>query len=242
MDDGPRRGIRDNGLRCAGYEPVADLDPRIVEALLEALRDHGIAAYAEPTPGTTGGYGERRLPDRPIDRLWVDRLQAVRAREVIGAERAEESAPPEQESTTGDAGTQGSGAEIDFDRAWQDVLASLHASPSSTPAWPASENLAAVRAVDDEPPDEDADGASYDPADEAHFEPPPPPPFPKLRRVTLGALAAIALGLVILATDFAGGSLRPVAILAILVGVGSLVWNMRNGPPTDSGWDDGAVV
>ena len=52
--DGPRRGSRDNGLRCANYTPVADLDPRVVDALLATLRDEGIAAYATPTPAATG--------------------------------------------------------------------------------------------------------------------------------------------------------------------------------------------
>ena len=32
--DGPRRGARDNGLRCSGYVAVADFDPRIADALL----------------------------------------------------------------------------------------------------------------------------------------------------------------------------------------------------------------
>ena len=36
---GPRSGARDNGLRCAGYVPVGDLDPRVADALLESLRN-----------------------------------------------------------------------------------------------------------------------------------------------------------------------------------------------------------
>jgi hypothetical protein len=38
------------------------------------------------------------------------------------------------------------------------------------------------------------------------------------------------------------GSLRLVGLFALVGGALSLVWNMRQGPPTDSGWDDGAVV
>jgi hypothetical protein len=60
--------------------------------------------------------------------------------------------------------------------------------------------------------------------------------------VTLAALAAIAVGLLMLATNFDGGSWTFIAVVAVLGGLASLVWNMRNGPPTDSGWDDGAVV
>jgi hypothetical protein len=212
--DGSRRGSRDNGLRCANYAPVADLDPRVVDALLAALREEGIAAYAAPTPAATGGAMEVRLPSRPIDRLWVDDTQVTRAKVLVDRESSEQPAP----------------ADVDFESAWQQVLASLQATPGpATPSWP-----------EEEPP-ADLD-YSYDPADEAHFEPPPPPPLPRLRKATLGALAVMVFGLLIIATDVAGGSLRIVGILALIGGAASLVWNMRQGPPTDSGWDDGAVV
>src|SRR3954447_12811336 len=92
--DGPRRGARDNGLRCSGYVAVADLDPRVADALLEALRDNGIAAYAAPTPRSVGGAMETRLPDPPIDRLWVDRAQTDRARAVIERENGDTAEPP----------------------------------------------------------------------------------------------------------------------------------------------------
>ena len=212
--DGPRRGSRDNGLRCANYTPVADLDPRIVDALLASLRDEGIAAYAAPTPATTGGAMELRLPDRPIDRLWVDDTQLARAKDLVDRESS----------------TEPSAEDVDFESAWQQVLASLQATPGeATPSWPEAEPPAEL-------------GESYDPADEDHYDPPPPPPLPRLRRVTLAALAVMAFGLVILATNVDGGSLRIVGVLAFLGGVASLVWNMRQGPPTDSGWDDGSVV
>lgn len=212
--EGPRRGTRDNGLRCANYAPVADLDPRVVDALLANLRDEGIAAYASPTPAATGGAMELRLPSRPVDRLWVDDTQLARAKDLVNRESAEKPAPED----------------IDFESAWQQVLASLHATPGpAAPSWP----------EDDEPP---TYAESYDPAEEDHFEPPPPPPLPRLRKSTLGALAVMAFGLLIIATNVDGGSLRIVGLLALIGGALSLVWNMRQGPPTDSGWDDGAVV
>jgi hypothetical protein len=218
--EGPRRGNRDNGLRCANYAPVADLDPRIVDTLLDALRDEGIAAYAAPTPAVAGGAMELRLPSRPIDRLWVDDTQLARAKDLVDRES---SGPPVPAPASGPT-------DIDFESAWQGVLASLQATPGAeTPSWP----------EEDAPPEP---GESYDPADQDHFEPPPPPPLPRLRKATLGALAVMAFGLLILATNVAGGSLRVVGVLALLGGVASLVWNMRQGPPTDSGWDDGAVV
>jgi hypothetical protein len=227
--DGPRRGTRDNGLRCAGYVAVADLDPRVADALLATLRDAGIAAYAAPTPATNDGTLESRLPDRPVDRLWVDDRQTQRARELVEDEAAETRAPavPAEPLTT-------TSPDPDFDAAWQGVLASLQSTPESPmPAWPDE---------DSEPADSEAELEPVDPADDAHFVPPPPPPLPRLRPATLAALASIAFGLAILATNFDGGSLTILAVLALFGGLGSLIWNMRNGPPTDSGWDDGAVV
>jgi hypothetical protein len=214
--EGSRHGTRDNGLRCANYAAVADLDPRVADALLAALREEGIAAYAAPT-AVTGGAMESRLPDRPIDRLWVDDSQVARAKALVEQESASQVAPPDP----------------DFETAWQQVLASLQATPGpASPSWP-----------EEEPSDylED-DERSYDPADEDHFQPPPPPPLPRLRKSTIGAIAAIVFGLLILALNVDGGSLTVFALLAILGGVVSLVYNMRQGPPTDSGWDDGAVI
>jgi len=228
--DSTRRGSRDNGLRCANYAPVADLDPRIVDVLLTTLRDEGIAAYATPTPAATGGAMEVRLPSRPIDRLWVDDTQIARAKDLV-----------ERESTQRDDRAESLPVDNDFESAWQQVLASLQSTPGpATPTWPEDEpeSYDAGFGTDDEESFDD----SYDPADEAHFEPPPPPPLPRLRKSTIGACAAIVIGLLILITNLDGGTFTAVAILAILGGVVSLVWNMRQGPPTDSGWDDGAVV
>jgi len=227
--EGSRRGSRDNGLRCANYVAVADLDPRVADALLITLRDEGIAAYAAPTT-STGGAMETRLPDRPIDRLWVDDTRVARAKELVDAESTSQLVAPDP----------------DFETAWQQVLASLQATPGpASPSWPEDESVESIslrRSDDADRRDGDEDDYSYDPADEDHFEPPPPPPFPRLRKSTVGALAAIAFGLVILATNLDGGSFTFVALICILGGVVSLVYNMRQGPPTDSGWDDGAVV
>lgn len=223
----PRRGTRDNGLRCAGYTAIADLDPRIADALLETLREAGIAAYAEPTPGTTVGYMERVLPDRPIDRLSVDNNLVAEARTIVA--REQETHEPERVDN------------LDFDQAWQDVLTSLRspaAAGSPIRSWPESEDVDAGPAPDD---DLDLDEVAAD-SDDAHFEPPPPPPLPRFRRVTLAAVTAIAVGLLILVTNLDGGSFTVLGLAAIVGGVVSLVYHMRQGPPPDSGWDDGAVV
>ena len=228
MTDGTaRHGARDNGLRCGGYVAVADLDPRVVDALLSVLRDAGIAAYAAPTPASTGGAMESRLPSRPIDRLWVDDQQVTRAKDLV----AEQTREP------------------DIDAAWQQVLASLQ-SPSSSPVppWPVTEDVDApagtgsdarlIRAADVD----DSELVQDDLEDDEHFVPPPPPPLPRFHRKTVAAIASIAVGLLILATNLDGGTFTVLAVLAILGGLASLVWRMHDGPPTDSGWDDGAVV
>jgi hypothetical protein len=230
MTDGTaRHGARDNGQRCGGYVAVADLDPRVVDALLSVLRDAGIAAYAAPTPASTGGAMESRLPSRPIDRLWVDDQQVTRAKDLV----AEQTREP------------------DIDAAWQQVLASLQ-SPSNSPVppWPVTEDVDTgtesasdarlLRAADVDADSELAD--EDDAADDEHFVPPPPPPFPRLHRKTVAAITSIAVGLLILATNLDGGTFTVLAVLAILGGLASLVWRMHDGPPTDSGWDDGAVV
>ena len=223
-----RRGTRDNGLRCGNYAAVADLDPRVIDELLTVLRDAGIAAYAAPTPADMGSYMEARLPARPVDRLWVDDRQVEQARALIEAE--DDSVP-----------------EPGADAAWQQVLASLQSTSSEpVPPWPVSEDVDGpydadqhvIRAASVDVDDDEEGGFDED----EHFLPPPPPPLPRLHNKTLAALASIALGLLILATDFDGGSFRVVAVIAVLGGLVSLVWRMRKGPPTDSGWDDGAVL
>ncbi|MGN6472883.1 MAG: hypothetical protein ACTHK4_04415 [Mycobacteriales bacterium] len=237
---GPRSGARDNGLRCAGYVAVGDLDPRVADAILDSLRAEGIAAYASPTPASRGGYLELRLPARMTDRLYVDSTKSERAIELVGLERAE----AEPDVALGPS----VGADLDVDAAWQQLLASLKSS-SDTATWPNRENVTESRRpahLDDIP----LEGLELErltttgpvDLDDEHFQPPPAPPLPRLRGVTVAALAAIGLGVLVLVTKFDGGSLGWLAIAAIIGGGIALVWNVKNGPPTDSGWDDGAVV
>jgi hypothetical protein len=224
---GPRSGARDNGLRCANYVAIGDLDPRVADALLETFRSEGIAAYVTPTPATRGGYLETRPSSHLTDRLYADAERAERAHELL----------PPADATP----------EIDFDSAWQQVLSSLQStSPSDSPVppWPVSEDVdpSTTQVPIELPAEFSAVSGSGDPALDDHFVPPPPPPLPKLRRVTALALLAIIGGILVLATQFDDGAFDWLAILAILGGGGALVWHMKEGPPTDSGWDDGAVV
>jgi hypothetical protein len=237
---GPRPGARDNGLRCGGYVAAGDLDPRVADALLDALRAEGIAAYASPTPAARGGYLELKLPDQLTDRVFVDAEKSARAMELFAEEQSESShaAAPAESPASSSRGP----ADLDVDAAWQQLLTSLQ-SPSTAVTWPDREDVAAGSP----PATFDAEQlsvgtASYDDPDDEHYVPPKPPPLPKLRPVTLGALACIIGGLVVLITGIDGGDLSWIAWLAIIGGGGALVWYMKDRPPTDSGWDDGAVV
>jgi len=83
------------------------------------------------------------------------------------------------------------------------------------------------------------------PTDEEGYEPPPPPPLPRLSAPVVGALLAIAAGLVLLFRSDTLGLSEPVRLLlslcGILGGAGALVWRLRDGWSDDDP-DDGAVV
>jgi hypothetical protein len=237
---GPSAGSRDNGLRCGSYVAVGDLDPRVADAMLETLRSEGIAAYVAPTPAVKGVGMELHLPARMTDRLYVDSTKSERASGLVDREKqdAEPAARPSASL----------GADVDVDAAWQQLLTSLK-SPTAATTWPTREDIS-ERNRPDHLDDMPLDGPEYDllsnldqvDLEEEHFVPPPPPPLPKLRRATIGALSAIAGGIVLIVTNFGGGAFAWPGILLIIGGSVALVWNVRQGPPTDSGWDDGAVV
>ena len=221
MSESPGRGSRDNGLRAGNYVAVGDVDPRVADALLDTLRDSGIAAYAAPAAGTVGGSFETRLPSRPLDRLFVDDQQLERAREIVRDETPAPDPTP------------------DFESSWQQVLTSLQSNPThlSTP-WPERENLS----LEEREQAYDEEVAATEP--DEHFEPPPAPPLPKLRRATWTALATMVFAVVVLVTNVGGRVLGVLAFLVFVAAAASLVYNMRQGPPSDSDsdWDDGAVV
>src|SRR3954453_7464040 len=178
-EDAARRGTRDNGLRCGSYSPAADVDPRVADALLSALRDEGIAAYAAPAPAVTGGIMEPRLPDSPTDRVWVDDQELARAKVIVSRHAGEPDEAP-------------AGA-ADIDAAWQQVLASLQStSTSPVPPWPVSEDVDGsesrlIRPASAESDEDDEDDEAEEEqlaSDDEPFVPPPPPPLPRLHRKT----------------------------------------------------------
>jgi hypothetical protein len=91
--------------------------------------------------------------------------------------------------------------------------------------------------------------ADWDPdavAEDEHFVPPEPPPLPRLRPGTLFGILLLAIGVVLLAAPTAIGLApriaTPLALVSMAAGIGWLVLRMRQGPPPDSGWDDGAQL
>ncbi|ANZ42439.1 hypothetical protein BBK82_02155 [Lentzea guizhouensis] len=93
-------------------------------------------------------------------------------------------------------------------------------------------------------PEDDDDRDRPEPDD--HYVPPEPPPFPVLRASTIVALVILVLGIVLLVAPGLFGlhaSLgTPLSLVALCAGIGLLILRMRNTPPPDSGWDDGAQV
>ncbi|MER6829426.1 hypothetical protein ABT352_25820 [Streptosporangium sp. NPDC000563] len=153
----------------------------------------------------------------------------------------------------------------DEDEVWRQIVASFNDTAerdSADQPWPDSENLPA------EPPrrvikqsDEEDLLREDDPADEAetgteqsggedeegHYVPPPPPPLPKTDATTKIAWLALFGGPAYLLLSAAlGWNLQGwmlfTAVAAFIGGFVALVVRMGDGPPNDSGWDDGAVI
>lgn len=85
------------------------------------------------------------------------------------------------------------------------------------------------------------------PAEQERYIPPPPPPLPRFSKHTVGALLTVAFGVFVLSLgsrllDMDPDGAFKVGILAIVSGIGYLIWRMRDGPPDGDRPDDGAVV
>lgn len=102
---------------------------------------------------------------------------------------------------------------------------------------------AAAHARTHGPPADDPD--DNDDAED-HYVPPEPPPFPRPQPATVGAAALFLLGVVLLVAPWVIGFSSQYGLpLGLLSITGSLVWlgsRLRQGPPPDSGWHDGAQL
>jgi hypothetical protein len=220
---------RGNGLTADAYVPLADLTPQLADAMLTALREAGIAAYAAPAPGEVGGYLDVRLPEEPTDRLYADASAKKAAEDIL------ESRLPELRA---DYAASRNEAEI-----FAEIVAGFDSEPGDEARWPAEEN---VEDGPDEPalPTRVVKPATGDEDAEDHFIPPTPPPLPKPDAMTRLAWIALLGGPVYLvAAVFLRWEVPSwaafTAVAAFIGGFVALVLRMGDEPPED---DDGAVV
>ncbi|MFL6054608.1 MAG: hypothetical protein ACJ72W_17060 [Actinoallomurus sp.] len=226
---------RGNGLTADAYVPLADLSPQLADAMLATLRDAGIAAYAAPAPGTTGGYLDVRLPEEPTDRLYAD-AEAKQAAEDILERRLPELRADYAVSR-------------DEDEIFAEIVAGFDrpADGDETP-WPAEENIddgpgeAPASAMDDSGAERTATARVVKPAaeDEDHYVPPPPPPLPKADPTTRFAWIALLGGPVYLVVSVFLGWTVPswaafAAVAAFIGGFVALVLQLGDDPPDDDG-------
>jgi hypothetical protein len=243
MEDRPM-SRRENGLTADAYVPLADLTPQLADAMLAALRDAGIAAYAVPAPGELGGYLDVRLPEEPTDRLYADASAREAAEEIL------ESRLPELKEDYA--------ASRDEDQIFAEIIAAFdRPTVAGETPWPAEENI--DESADDPAEDNDKPGDSTgeltltarvvkpavdDDDEDDHYIPPPPPPLPKPDAMTRFAWIALLGGpIYLVASVFLSWDVPSwaafVAVAAFIGGFVALVLRMGDEPPDD---DNGAVV
>jgi hypothetical protein len=202
--------------RPESWAALVEVDARVTDALLDSLEDAGVAAYAEPVADGR-------------DRLHVDAALRETADAVVAAElpgMLAELSPAEPEPDPFDA-----------------IVAGWDAVPESV-TWPAVEDVSPARRAPDVGPPRSAPPA-HRPED--HYVPPPPTPAPPAQAVTRWAVLALAGGIFVLVGLPLLGTMPSHAAsvlgaLAVLGGLGTLIWRMRDAPSVDDGPDDGAVV
>lgn len=199
---------RSNGLSASRYTALVDLEPQFADALLDALREEGVAAYASPAPGVRGPYMDIVLPNAPTDRVFVDAAATEAARGVLDARRADFAAPPTEipaPLSDGRTPEQPAAPDADVDAAWRAIVAGYGRTGSDPVAsWPVAEEVDDSPARSDEgegpttsrrilrrPPEPTTDeswGLESGPPEpaaepeepEEHYVPPPPAPLPRM--------------------------------------------------------------
>jgi hypothetical protein len=224
-------GRVDNGLFAVSYVPLADVEAVVGRALLSALGQARIAAYLDPMPGV----------EHELRRLFVAAEERSDARTIVAAAvRALGGASPEPSDPLERPADPLAG--VDTNAAFAELVADWHV-----------DTLAAIREAERDLRREDAEWrerlnkpAVDEPVwlDDDHYIPPPPPPLPRLAVPTIGAMALIALSILLLGL---GGQLGLASDLTMLLGVGGvllgaglLIMRLRERPDDDD--DDGAVI
>jgi hypothetical protein len=226
--DQPTPPSSSNGLPAQAWVAVGAIDPRLTEPLLESLRSAGVGAYVAP-------FTSRRSSTRLEMRLWVDAALKPEAERVVATVLPELRASLHESE----------------DERWSQLVASLQsdADDDGDTPWPAAEGYASI---DSSTPPTPAYSAPEEPPPvfddpEDHYVPPDPPPLPPANPVTKYGWVALLGGIVLLVVPALvghaiGNGLLALAIAAIVGGFVTLVLRMKDGPPTDSGPDDGAVI
>lgn len=247
---------RSNGLSAARYTPLVDLEPHFADALLEALRQEGVAAYAAPSPGRRGPYLDIQLPDRPTDRVFVDSTEHALARQVLRELPELAEASPAGTPTLPEP-PRPLLSDAESEAAWRAIVAGYSSTSSDpVPPWPVAEDAAAEATTEPEPASKDSgwddlkpQTVDAEPPDdpEDHYQPPPPPPLPRLAPRTKIAWLGVAAGpLYMLSSNvfdqqlFYGAGL--LAFVASIGGAAAVIYRMRDDRNEDIGGDDGAVV
>ncbi|MEE2040399.1 hypothetical protein Q8791_24570 [Nocardiopsis sp. CT-R113] len=103
---------RGNGLLADAYVPLILLAPSDADAMLEALRRSGIAAYAVPLDEDVLEPPGGEVDDPPTDHLYVDAEERAAAERVLGAELPDLGrSDPDLLAPHGDARPETDGAE-----------------------------------------------------------------------------------------------------------------------------------
>jgi hypothetical protein len=224
--DQPTPPSSSNGLPANAWVAIGAIDPRLAEPLLSSLRTAGVGAYVAPFTSRTGSHLEMRL--------WVDASLRPEAERVVAA-----ALPELQDSLEGNEDDQ-----------WASIVASLQAPEDGTDQapWPDIEGYTSISDDESSFEVEPTPRPAYDASDDDdHFVPPDPAPLPPTNLITKYGWTALLGGIVLLVVPALFGHALSsgwltIAILAIIGGFLTLVLRLKDGPPTDSGPDDGAVV
>jgi hypothetical protein len=261
--------MRSNGLTASAYTPVADLDPRVADALLQELKERGVAAYTKPVESSSAsGFDRPEFRTGARDRLYVDAAESDRVKAMISDQ---------------DPGL----VTASDDLTWAQIVAGFDQPlRGDVHPWPVTEDLdsgdTAVPDREDSEPEpaveqdrrselrrwlsgRDATGVGYDDADahvdadgaqlrdesededEERFVPDPPPPLPQLEPWQQLAWVGVLGGplLLLIAVLFSISLPTWASLIAVAGFVGgfiTLVARMDNGDSEDGRPDGGAVV
>lgn len=218
------RGRRDNGLDSDSYAPVADVDPRLADHLLDVLGLRDVPAYVEPT-------------NDPVtaDRLYVAAELIPQAHQVlteIAAELGiEVSTNRHREREARVDPLHG----IDTDSEFAAIIAGMPDLGKPLLDWNTS--IAVEAAGQSEPITVD---------EVEHFVPPPPPPLPRPALATAMAILVTLLGIVVIAFGYPLGLPSdlplPLGVVLVLFGAGLLILRLRPDPRDDETDGNGAVL